>query len=197
MKDVKVKVAQSCATLCNPMYDTVHGILQARILEWIAFPLSRGSSQPKDRTQVSHIAVGVFTSWATGKAKNTGGGSFPFSSGSSRHRNWTGASCIAGGFFTNWAIREAHIFNGLTHRLSKECFMCACEECIIYCSWMSVSGYLLGLITLLLLVLQVLTNLLNSIHIFSIHYRMLVKMYPPIIPLLPVYPFNFVGFCFM
>ena len=45
----------------------VHGILQARILEWVAFPFSRGSSQPRDRTQVSHIAGGFFTSWATRK----------------------------------------------------------------------------------------------------------------------------------
>ena len=41
---VKVKVAQSCLTLCDPMDYTVHGILQARILEWVAFPFSRGSS---------------------------------------------------------------------------------------------------------------------------------------------------------
>ena len=38
----KVKVAQSCLTLCEPMDYTVHGILQARILEWVAFPFSRG-----------------------------------------------------------------------------------------------------------------------------------------------------------
>ena len=43
----KVKVAQSCPSLCNPMGYTVHGILQARILEWGAFPFSRGSSQPR------------------------------------------------------------------------------------------------------------------------------------------------------
>ena len=53
---VKVKVAQSCPTLCNPMDYTVHGILQARILEWVAVPFSRGSSQARDQTQVSHIA---------------------------------------------------------------------------------------------------------------------------------------------
>ena len=45
---VKVKVAQSCPTLCTPMGYTVHGILPARILEWVAFPFSRGSSQPRD-----------------------------------------------------------------------------------------------------------------------------------------------------
>ena len=51
--------------LCNPMDYTVHGILQARILEWVAFSFSKGSSQPRDRTQVSCIAGGFFTSWAT------------------------------------------------------------------------------------------------------------------------------------
>ena len=44
---VKVKEAQSCPTLCKPKHYTVHGILQARILEWVTFPFSRGSSQPK------------------------------------------------------------------------------------------------------------------------------------------------------
>ena len=59
---VLVKVAQSCLTLCNPMDYTFHGILQARILEWVAFAFFRGSSQPRDRTQVSHIAGGFFMS---------------------------------------------------------------------------------------------------------------------------------------
>ena len=53
IQKVKVKVAQSCLTLCDPMDYTVHGILQAKILEWVAFPFSRGSSPPRDRTQVS------------------------------------------------------------------------------------------------------------------------------------------------
>ena len=50
---VKAKVTQSCPILCDPMDDTAHGILQARILEWVAFPFSKGSFQPKDLTQVS------------------------------------------------------------------------------------------------------------------------------------------------
>ena len=54
---VKVKFAQSCPTLCDPTDCTVHGILQARILEWVAFPSSRASSPPGDQTQVSRIAV--------------------------------------------------------------------------------------------------------------------------------------------
>ena len=47
------EVAQLCLTLCDPVDYTVHGILQAWILEWVAFSFSRGSSQPRDRTQVS------------------------------------------------------------------------------------------------------------------------------------------------
>ena len=60
----KVKVAQSCLTLCSSMDYIVHGVLQARILEWVAFPFSRESSQLRDHTQVSHIAGRFITSWA-------------------------------------------------------------------------------------------------------------------------------------
>ena len=67
-KTREVKVTTSCPTLHNSMDYTVYGILQARILEWLAFPFSRGSFQPRDRTQVSCIAGRFFTSWATGKA---------------------------------------------------------------------------------------------------------------------------------
>ena len=79
MCKVKVKVAQSCLTLWDPMDYTVHGILQARALEWVAFSFSRGSSQPRDRTQVSRIAGGFFTIWATREAQEYWGG-LPFSS---------------------------------------------------------------------------------------------------------------------
>ena len=60
--EVKVKVVHLCPTLCESMDYTVYEILQARILEWVAFPFSRGSSQARDRTQVSHMAGGFFTS---------------------------------------------------------------------------------------------------------------------------------------
>ena len=52
----EVKVTQSFLTLCDPVDYTVHGILQARILEWVAYPFSRGSSQPRYRARVSCIA---------------------------------------------------------------------------------------------------------------------------------------------
>ena len=65
----EVKVAQSRPTVCNPMdyiyIHSVHGILQARILEWAAFLFSRGSSQPRGQTQVSRITGRFFTIWAT------------------------------------------------------------------------------------------------------------------------------------
>ena len=65
-----MKVSQSCLTLCDPMdcsllSSSVHGTLQARILEWIAFSFSRGTSQPRDRTRVSCITGRFFTIRAT------------------------------------------------------------------------------------------------------------------------------------
>ena len=62
---MKVLVAQSCLTLCNPMDcslpgSSVHGIFQARILEWVAIPFSRGSSHLRDQTRVSCIAGGLY-----------------------------------------------------------------------------------------------------------------------------------------
>ena len=65
---LKVKVAQSFPTFCNPMDYTVHEILQARIPEWAGFHFSRGSSWSRDQTQVSCTAGEFFTSWATRKA---------------------------------------------------------------------------------------------------------------------------------
>ena len=68
-----VLVAQSCPTLweptgCSPPGSSVHGILEARILEWVATPFFRGSSWPRGQTQVSCIADGLFTVWATREA---------------------------------------------------------------------------------------------------------------------------------
>ena len=63
-------VAQSCLTLCDPKDcsppgSSIHGIFQTRILEWVAISFSRGSSQPRDQTQVSHTAGRLFTIWTT------------------------------------------------------------------------------------------------------------------------------------
>ena len=68
------EVAQSCLTLCDPMDcyllgSSIHGIFQARVLEWVAISFSRGSSQPRDLTQVSCIAGRCFTVWVTREAQ--------------------------------------------------------------------------------------------------------------------------------
>ena len=72
---VKVKLGQLCPTLCGPMnwglqVSFVHGILQAILLEWASVPFSRGSSQPRDRTLVSHTGGRFFTVWATRDSHN-------------------------------------------------------------------------------------------------------------------------------
>ena len=101
-----------CPTLCDPMDYTVHGILQARIQEWVAFPFSRGSSQLGDRTQVSCIVGRFFLpTEPQGKSKNTGMGSLSLLQGLFPTQESNQGLCIAGRFFTNWAIREALTYN--------------------------------------------------------------------------------------
>ena len=100
----EVKVAQSCPTLCDPRNYTVQGILQARILEWVAFLFSRGSSPTQGSNpglphcgwilyQLSHQGSPRILEWLA----------YPFSSGSSQPRNRTQVSCIASRFFTTSA----------------------------------------------------------------------------------------------
>ena len=72
-KKSESEIAQSCPTLCDLMDfslpgSSVHGIFQARVLEWVAISFSRGSSQLRDWTQVSHIAGRGSTIWATMEA---------------------------------------------------------------------------------------------------------------------------------
>ena len=106
---VKVKVTQSCLTLCDPMDFTDRGILQVRILEWVGglsflqgiFPtqgLNPGLLHCRRILyQLSNKGSPRIVEWVA----------YSFSSGSSRPRNRTGVSWIVNGFFTNWAIREA------------------------------------------------------------------------------------------
>ena len=73
MLSFSVLVTQSCPALCDPMDysppgSSDHGILQARLLEWVVLPFSRGSSPPRDTTRVSPVVGGFFTIWATGEA---------------------------------------------------------------------------------------------------------------------------------
>ena len=72
---MKVKVTQSCPTLCHPMDYTVNGILQARILEWVAFPFSKGSSQLGIKPRSLVLQVNSLSAEPQEKPKNTGVGS--------------------------------------------------------------------------------------------------------------------------
>ena len=112
-----------CLTLCNPMGYTVHGILQARILEWVVFPFSRGSSQPRDQTQGSnpglpHCSRILYQLSHKGSPRILEWVAYPFSSRSSQPRNRTGVSCIAGGFFTSWAEGSLKESNQATTELT-------------------------------------------------------------------------------
>ena len=134
---VKVLVAQSCPPLCDSMDcslpgSSVHGILQAKILEWGAISISRGSSRPRDWTQVSHVEGRHFNLWATREAPIVHGilqarilewVAVPFSRGSSQPKDQTQVTHIAGGFFTSWATRDVmlRIFIQLMVRTLLSC----------------------------------------------------------------------------
>ena len=86
--------SQSCPTLCDCMDYTVHGVLQARILELVVFPFSKGSSQPRNQTHISCIAGRFFTSWATRGAQEY----------------WTGSLSLLQRIFPTWESKQ-----GLLH----------------------------------------------------------------------------------
>ena len=84
------EAAQSCLTLCDPVDcslpgSSLHGILQARVLEWVAISFSRGSSQPRDWTQVSRIPGRRFNLWATREARGRRAFKNPFKN----NNRWT------------------------------------------------------------------------------------------------------------
>ena len=86
--NMNMNIAQSCPTLCDPMDYRVHGILQARILEWVAFSFSRGSSQPRDQAH-------SLPAEPQGKPTNTGVGSLSLLQGifSTQELNWGFLHC--------------------------------------------------------------------------------------------------------
>ena len=102
-----MKVAKSCLTLCDPMDYTVHGILQARILEWYLFPSPGDLPNPGIKSRSPHCRWILYQLSHRGSPRILEWVTYPFSRGSSQPRNWTGISCIAGRFFTSWATREA------------------------------------------------------------------------------------------
>ena len=115
---VKVKVAQSCPTLCDAMDYVVHGILKARIMEWLAFPFSRGSSQARDQTQVSCITGRFFTRWATREDK--------FAPKSVMVTVWWSTACLIYYSFLNLA-KPLHLWSRLSKsvKCTKNCNACS------------------------------------------------------------------------
>ena len=81
---------------------------KARILEWVAFPFCKGSSQPRSPT----LQADSLPAEPQGKPKNTGVGSLSLLQQIFLTQNWTEVPCIAGRFFTSWATREAHMWPG-------------------------------------------------------------------------------------
>ena len=100
-------LSQLCLTLCDPMEYTVHGTLQARMLEWVTFPFSRGIFPSQgSNTDLPHCRLILYQLSHKGSPRILKWVAYPFSNGSSWPRNLTRVSCNACGFFTNWAIRE-------------------------------------------------------------------------------------------
>ena len=95
---LNVTLAQSCPTLSDCI---VHGILQARILEWVAFPFSRGSSQPRIEPRSPTWRADSLPAEPQEKPKNTGVGSLSLLQRIFLAQESNGASCTAGGFFTS------------------------------------------------------------------------------------------------
>ena len=104
-----MKVTLSCPALCHSMNYTVHGILQARILEWVAFPFSGDLPNPglphckRILYQLSYKGSPRILEWVA----------YPFSRRSPEPRNWTRVSYNAGRFFTNWPIMVAYLIIGI------------------------------------------------------------------------------------
>ena len=116
----------ACPTLCNPMDcsppdSSVYGDSQARILEWVVMPSFRGSSEARDRTQVSHIAGGLLTSWVIREAQEYWSGySLSLLQGIFPTQESNLVSRISGRRFGVWATRERFFYpSNLTHALLR------------------------------------------------------------------------------
>ena len=109
-KKVESEVTQLCLTLCDPVDCSlpgfsIHGIFQARVLEWVAIFFSRGSSWPRNQTQVSCIASRRFTLWATRVALYRRTILLSDGTGNNPQRSLTFQPMILFTFLEGWAVR--------------------------------------------------------------------------------------------
>ena len=107
---------------CSPPGSSIHGILQARIPEWVAMPSSRDLPISGIKLRSPALQAGGFFYHLShqGSPRRLEWVACSFSRGSSWPRNWTRVSCIAGGFFASWATRETHSFPLPLHPLTKK-----------------------------------------------------------------------------
>ena len=159
------EVAQSCPALCDPLDcsppgSSIHGIFQARILEWVAMPFPRRSSQPRDWTRVSHIVGRCFTVWAVagsipGSGRSPGGG----------HGNPLHYSCLgipwteeSGGLRSIGLHKVRHDWSdwARTHAMTKDvenlsvCLLAIYISCLEKCLFILFVQVLIGLFVFLL-----------------------------------------------
>ena len=105
----EVKAAQSCLTLWNPMDYTAHGILQARILEWVPFPSPGDLPKPGIKPRSPTLQADSLPTEPQESPRILEWVAYPFTSRSFWPRNQTRVSCIAGWFFTNWTVRWSYL----------------------------------------------------------------------------------------
>ena len=128
-----MKATQSCLTLCDRTGYTAHGILQTRTLEWVAYPFSRGTSQPRKSNQgLLHCRQILYQLRYEERV------AIPFSKGSSWSRDRTWVSCTAGRIFTIWATKEGPCTT-LTRTISLWWTLCKISVYPVSwkCTWLS------------------------------------------------------------
>ena len=105
-EELKLKVAQSCPKVGGPMDSTVHGILQARILQGVAFPYSKGLPNPGIKPRHPTLKVDSLPAEPQGSQRMLEWVVYPFSTKASLPRNWTDVYSFAGRIFPKWAIQK-------------------------------------------------------------------------------------------
>ena len=123
---------------CSLPGSSVHGILQARILEWGCHALLQGIFPTQGSNPgLLHCSRMLYCPSHQGSPRILEWGAYPLSRGSSWPRNWTGVSCIAAGFFTSWATREVPYLEIVS--LKRDCCCSVLKSCLTLCDPMGYS----------------------------------------------------------
>ena len=155
---------------CGPPSSSIHGIFQARILEWVAMSSSRGSSQPRLNPCLLHYRHILYCLRHHDSPRILEWVAYPFSRGTSWPRNQTGVSCIAGRFFTSWVTQEAQLYHQFSSVQLLSCvrlfatpgIVLLCHQCCVFPDNLIFFIYIQGLffITVFFLYLPMLVSFL-------------------------------------